>query len=220
MERPLDTIRSFNAAAEGTSSRRSSLNSRPPSQIGWNNDMNRRGSYYSSEHIIRNSMPHLALTLLQTTATLHSVNDLLPAEATIATAPTGLVPRARLRKNLAPLKSMVGACANFRPQNTHIKMDIRTATKMDLRMGISRLIRMATTMDTLAMARTIIAPTLRIHTSTHMRPSLRVPTSTTNRPTLALKTVHSINSNSFENMMSSVPRTPTPTISRSTSSPP
>ncbi|KEF59846.1 uncharacterized protein A1O9_04694 [Exophiala aquamarina CBS 119918] len=50
MERPLDTIRAFNAAAEGTTSRRSSLNSRPPSQIGWNSDMNRRGSYYSSEH--------------------------------------------------------------------------------------------------------------------------------------------------------------------------
>lgn len=29
LERPLDTIRSFNAAAEGTSSRRSSFNNRP-----------------------------------------------------------------------------------------------------------------------------------------------------------------------------------------------
>lgn len=48
MERPLDTIRAFNAAAEGTSSRRSSFNNRPPSQVGWNNDMNRRGSYYSN----------------------------------------------------------------------------------------------------------------------------------------------------------------------------
>ena len=51
MERPLDTIRAFNAAAEGTTSRRSSLNNRPPSQVGWNNDINRRGSYYSSEQI-------------------------------------------------------------------------------------------------------------------------------------------------------------------------
>jgi hypothetical protein len=48
MERPLDTIRSFNAAAEGTSSRRSSFNNRPQSQAGWNGETNRRASYYSS----------------------------------------------------------------------------------------------------------------------------------------------------------------------------
>jgi hypothetical protein len=47
MERPLDTIRAFHAAAEGTSTRRSSYTSRPGSQIGWNGDMNRRASYYS-----------------------------------------------------------------------------------------------------------------------------------------------------------------------------
>ncbi|RVX74368.1 hypothetical protein B0A52_01493 [Exophiala mesophila] len=45
MERPLDTIRSFNAAAEGTSSRRSSYG-RAPSQMSYNND-SRRASYYS-----------------------------------------------------------------------------------------------------------------------------------------------------------------------------
>lgn len=60
MERPLDTIRAFNAAAEGTSSRRSSFNNRPPSQVGWNNDMNRRGSYYSSEYMFRN--PQLSVS--------------------------------------------------------------------------------------------------------------------------------------------------------------
>lgn len=47
MERPLETIRAFHAAAEGTTSRRSSYNSRPGSQVGWNGDMNRRASYYS-----------------------------------------------------------------------------------------------------------------------------------------------------------------------------
>ncbi|EXJ56671.1 hypothetical protein A1O7_07015 [Cladophialophora yegresii CBS 114405] len=47
MERPLDTIRAFHAAAEGTSTRRSSYNSRPGSQVGWNGDVNRRASYYS-----------------------------------------------------------------------------------------------------------------------------------------------------------------------------
>jgi hypothetical protein len=45
MERPLDTIRAFHAAAEGTSSRRPSYNSRPGSQVSWNGD--RRASYYS-----------------------------------------------------------------------------------------------------------------------------------------------------------------------------
>ncbi|KIW83476.1 hypothetical protein AYO21_04796 [Fonsecaea monophora] len=48
LERPLDTIRAFNAAAEGTTSRRTSMNSRPGSQVGWNGDMNRRTSYYSN----------------------------------------------------------------------------------------------------------------------------------------------------------------------------
>ncbi|OAP63605.1 hypothetical protein AYL99_02832 [Fonsecaea erecta] len=48
LERPLDTIRAFNAAAEGTTSRRASMNSRPVSQVGWNADMNRRASYYSN----------------------------------------------------------------------------------------------------------------------------------------------------------------------------
>jgi hypothetical protein len=48
LERPLDTIRSFAAAAEGTSSRRSSYTDRPGSQIGFNGDMNRRSSYYSN----------------------------------------------------------------------------------------------------------------------------------------------------------------------------
>ncbi|EXJ88257.1 hypothetical protein A1O1_05187 [Capronia coronata CBS 617.96] len=46
-ERPLDTIRAFEAAAEGTSTRRSSF-TRPPSQAGWNGDTNRRASYYSN----------------------------------------------------------------------------------------------------------------------------------------------------------------------------
>ncbi|KAJ9641151.1 hypothetical protein H2204_002829 [Knufia peltigerae] len=48
LERPLDTIRSFNAAAEGTSSRRSSFNSRPFSQMGHPGDTSRRASYYSA----------------------------------------------------------------------------------------------------------------------------------------------------------------------------
>ncbi|EXJ74107.1 uncharacterized protein A1O5_02401 [Cladophialophora psammophila CBS 110553] len=48
MERPLDTIRAFNAAAEGTTSRRASYNTRPGSQVGWNGDMSRRTSYYSN----------------------------------------------------------------------------------------------------------------------------------------------------------------------------
>ncbi|OAL25090.1 hypothetical protein AYO22_04967 [Fonsecaea multimorphosa] len=48
LERPLDTIRAFNAAAEGTTSRRASMNSRPGSQVGWNGDMSRRTSYYSN----------------------------------------------------------------------------------------------------------------------------------------------------------------------------
>ncbi|KAJ9615431.1 hypothetical protein H2200_001506 [Cladophialophora chaetospira] len=49
MERPLDTIRSFQAAAEGTSSRRSSYTSRPGSQMGFNGDGpgSHRASYYS-----------------------------------------------------------------------------------------------------------------------------------------------------------------------------
>jgi hypothetical protein len=63
MERPLDTIRQFHAAAEGTSSRRtSSYGSRPgtfnptrmwhvltmaASQVGWNGGDNRRASYNS-----------------------------------------------------------------------------------------------------------------------------------------------------------------------------
>ena len=62
LERPLDTIRAFHAAAEGTSSRRSSYTSRPGmsntsrrhtlvlirsgSQVGYNGDT-RRASYYS-----------------------------------------------------------------------------------------------------------------------------------------------------------------------------
>jgi len=46
LERPLDTIRQFHAAAEGTSSRRSSYGSRPVSQVGFSGD-NRRASYYS-----------------------------------------------------------------------------------------------------------------------------------------------------------------------------
>ncbi|KAK5077515.1 hypothetical protein LTR70_009593 [Exophiala xenobiotica] len=45
MERPLDTIRAFNAAAEGTSSRRSSYQ-RPPSFSGWENGPAQRGSNY------------------------------------------------------------------------------------------------------------------------------------------------------------------------------
>ncbi|EXJ87061.1 hypothetical protein A1O3_04019 [Capronia epimyces CBS 606.96] len=48
LERPLDTIRAFNAAAEGTSTRRSSFNTRPSSQAGWNGEANRRASYYSN----------------------------------------------------------------------------------------------------------------------------------------------------------------------------
>jgi len=47
LERPLDTIRAFNAAAEGTSTRRSSY-TRPVSQVGFNNDASRRTSYYSN----------------------------------------------------------------------------------------------------------------------------------------------------------------------------
>src|ERR1700761_3946558 len=63
MERPLDTIRAFQAAAEGTTSRRSSYNMRPGmfghwcgesmvftcpgSQVGWNGDTNRGASHYS-----------------------------------------------------------------------------------------------------------------------------------------------------------------------------
>jgi Uncharacterised protein (DUF2406) len=48
MERPLDTIRSFNAAAEGTSRSRSASYQRPVSQYGSEVSQNRRASYYSS----------------------------------------------------------------------------------------------------------------------------------------------------------------------------
>lgn len=50
MERPLDTIRSFQAAAEGTSSnRRSTYAGRPQSQFGFNNaEQSRRSSYYGA----------------------------------------------------------------------------------------------------------------------------------------------------------------------------
>ncbi|EHY54250.1 hypothetical protein HRR83_008173 [Exophiala dermatitidis] len=48
-ERPLDTIRAFEAAAEGTTTRRASFQSRPASQVGWNaGDASRRASYYSN----------------------------------------------------------------------------------------------------------------------------------------------------------------------------
>lgn len=47
MERPLDTIRSFNAAAEGTSSRRTSYQ-RQSSQVGWENQV-KRTSYYGHQ---------------------------------------------------------------------------------------------------------------------------------------------------------------------------
>ncbi|KAI1626855.1 hypothetical protein EDD37DRAFT_235782 [Exophiala viscosa] len=46
-ERPLDTIRAFHAAAEGTSFRRSSFNNRPYSSAGMTTD-NRRASYISN----------------------------------------------------------------------------------------------------------------------------------------------------------------------------
>ena len=52
MERPLDTIRSFNAAAEGTSrSRASSYHGRPMSAYGSEFGGNRRSSYYSSKSL-------------------------------------------------------------------------------------------------------------------------------------------------------------------------
>ncbi|KAJ9656920.1 hypothetical protein H2198_004673 [Neophaeococcomyces mojaviensis] len=54
MERPLDTIRSFNAAAEGTTSRRASYQ-RPPSQFGFDG-ANRRSSYYGSPNNLQS--PH------------------------------------------------------------------------------------------------------------------------------------------------------------------
>lgn len=79
MERPLDTIRSFQAAAEGTShSRRSTYSGRPrmaacilpraeadlntESQFGFNNgDQNRRSSYYGGKHAL--AQTHLAIRL-------------------------------------------------------------------------------------------------------------------------------------------------------------
>jgi len=48
LERPLDTIRAFNAAAEGTSSRRSSFHQRQSPQYAYENSHSRRNSYYSN----------------------------------------------------------------------------------------------------------------------------------------------------------------------------
>ena len=79
MERPLDTIRSFQAAAEGTSSnRRSTYSGRPrmvistlsraeadaitESQFGYNNgDQSRRSSYYGGKHKL--AQTHMAIRL-------------------------------------------------------------------------------------------------------------------------------------------------------------
>lgn len=99
MERPLDTIRSFNAAAEGTSRSRASSYVRPTSQYGSEMGGNRRSSYYSSGSYKAEIFSNTNAS--QTKATVHLLNVHATTMATTVIAPTASPSKCRRRRTIS-----------------------------------------------------------------------------------------------------------------------